>query len=245
MEDYEKEIISEDGFAVVLSNKGEKIKENPNPLNYEGKEVECLFCGKITTSIYAVCGSCRKKKMKILHERDWLGMLVYPDGRVERAPPHYKITEWLIDWGKSAKDENRLIKLDEFFLDLLKKVVGKIPDATTLQKKVRGEIKDSRILHPDQIVEMTKSMVDEHFPLREFAGVLVGKEKVPIRVAAALVAIAYICEESNRGDFWWFNFYRPKYGKPKRGSAYMPFVYYLLRRWTEATPEQARMCLKG
>jgi hypothetical protein len=172
-------------------------------------------------------------------------MLKYPNGEVEKAPPHYKITEWLISWAKNKMGESGFLKLDQFFNELLENVVGKIPDATTLQECVESNIKDSRIPRPEKIVEMVRGLVDKHFPLEEFSDVAVGENKVPIRIAAALVAIAYVCEESNRGDLWWFNFHKPKYGKPKRGSAYMPFVYYLLRRHTNITPEQARMCLKG
>lgn len=187
----------------------------------------------------------------LIHSRDWLGRLITPGGNREDsltdAPRHSDITEALIGW--MDKDDGRMKRMDGFIKDTLEHIVGKVPDATTLQKNIDGKM--SGVLTPDELVKMTIKIVDNHFPKSEFSKTLINfgiyKEKeikdIPIRVVAAMLVLAYACEEANRGDFW-FSKRNPSY-KHRRGSAYMPSVYYLLRRHTNATKEQASMCLKS
>lgn len=188
----------------------------------------------------------------LIHSKDWLGRLITPGKTREDcltdAPRHSDITEALVNW-MNKSGSGRIKKMDAFIQDVLKRVVGNVPDATTLQKNVNSRIRGT--MTPKKLVKMTKDLVIKHFPKNEFGRTKVdfGRYKqreikdLPIRVAAALLVLAYACEEANRGDFW-FSRRHPSY-KPRRGSAYMPSVYYFLRRHTNANKEQARMCLKS
>lgn len=267
-EHYDEPVLAEDGFIVELSDRGSKKKENPSPFNPEREDIDCLIDGCVgkTKSVWGICSSCKKAKKKIEHERDWIGRIILPGGVREdfigHAPTHRKLTELLIRWANEKDTGDRFRLLDGFFNDFLAKTVDKIPDATTLHKVRTGKIKDSKIPGPNQLICLVKSLIDEHFNESDYTGIYVPGpitfsyenrngdknkkviERIPLRICLAIVSIAYICEASNRGDDWWFSFYKPVAGKPKRGSVFMPFVYYLLRRYTKATEEQAGICLK-
>jgi len=187
----------------------------------------------------------------LIHSRDWIGRLIPPDKTREDcltdAPRHTDIAEALIRW--MNKDTGRMNRMDDFIQAVLEKIVGNVPHATQLQDNYEG--KSRKGLTPDDIVKMTIGLVEKHFPKNEFGETRLDfgryKERelkdLPIRVAAALLILAYACEEANRGDYW-FALNNPKY-KHKQASAYMPSVYYLLRRHTKATVGQATMCLKS
>ncbi len=250
--DYDKIVIEEGGFVVELSNRGGKKKFNPNPVNYKKDSVRCRYegCNETTRNLMALCSE--HKKSKISHTKDWLGRVIPPGYGREQcltdAPAHSVITEMLIKW--MGDDKDRRTRMDHFISDILEEVVGKIPDATTLQENLDGNMKG--IMIPDDLVRLAHGLVDTHFPFEEFKDIELqgpnykGKRlaDIPIRVVAALLVIAFICEESNRGDLWFCSRYR-KPENSKYASAYMPSVYYFLRRYTKANEKQARMSLKG
>ena len=251
MDDYCKLVLEEKGYHVFLSNLGKKPKKNPNPITLEKKMIKCVIgCGAETKNQDGVCTQCKKKKEKPHHKVDWIGTLVPPGYSFgdcsEDVLPHFQIIEMLIKWAN--KDDEKAMRLDSFVDDVLKSIVSNIPDATTLQKNIGKKIEDG--MNVDEFVLLIKKLVDKHFPLPKYGkhsvvgGKFKGKalNKIPLRIVAALLILAFGCEESNRGDAWFCKIH----GRgSKYGNAYMPSVYYFLRRHTNATEEQARMCLKG
>lgn len=252
MKYFDKEVIRESGFVLELSNHGKKPKENPNPLNPKQAKMKCLIpsCKNYTKSMFGRC--TEHSKTKIQHTVDWCGRLIQPKCTREQCLndilPHDKVIELLVTWMDSVPERQKL--MDRFVEDTLEELVGKIPDSTTLQRTLLK--KENGILNPDGIIKLIRNLVDRRFPKRKFENVLVSDgtyhekplEKIPIRVAAALIVLAWACEEANRSDLWWIKHFKVK-TKSQRASAYMPSVYYLLRRYTKATPEQARISLRS
>lgn len=256
---FNKVVLSEMGFTVEFSNQGNKLMFNPNPQNLEKRRVPCFICGRMTNTIYGLCTKHNQKNKKkgykdcrkeIKHIADWFARLIPPGYRRNQVlveiMPHPQITEILIKWMKKNKKREKI--MDNFVKDVLESIVGNVPDATYLQKSLRGEITD--ITTPDNLVEMTKQLVNKHFPKKDYSkvrldgGTFKGKSlaNIPIRIVATLLILAWACEESNRGDAW---FCKINKRESKYGNAYMPSVYYFLRRYTKATAKQARICLKG
>ena len=198
-----------------------------------------------------------KKKLWPKHKADWIGRLIPPSYTREQcitdAPAHFTIAEMLVKW--MGKDPAKRARMDAFVSDLLDgspdvRIAESIPDATSLQEILESKAKGPE--SPEGVVEKIRRAVDKHFPESEFdATVLDGGTyrkkpltRIPIRIVAAMLVTAYAAEESNRGDAWYIRKHDVK-SEPKRASAYMPSVYYLLRRHTGASEGQARMSLKG
>jgi hypothetical protein len=250
--DYDKEVLNEGGYTVELSNRGELKKRNPNCYNIQ-KELICCSaegCKKQTRSIYGRCGAHMQLRNCPLHDRDWLGRTVPPGKSSEEvktfALPHREISKMLVEW--VTRDEVKGKKMDAFVDDIIKTFHGKIPDATTLQKIYEGtKIEDA--VGPDDLVEMTKKLVDKHFPKKEYEKVLlkggtfrgITLEEIPLRVVLINQVLAFTCEESNRGDSWAAR----RLGlKPKYANMFMPLALYLLFR-KGATVNEANMAVKS
>jgi hypothetical protein len=248
---YDKIVLKEGGYTVELTNQGNKLMFNPNPQNIEKNEVKCIVdgCNETTRNMYALCTEHNKeKKNNCRHTADWFGRVIPLNCTREDVQndvlPHSKITEILIKW---MNNEEKKRIMDDFINDVLKSIVGEVPDATTLQKNLNGELE--YVMTPNDLIEMVKNIIDRHFPKNVYDVVKLdgGKfknkslSKIPIRIAAALLILAWACEESNRGDAL---FCKVHDRKSKYGNAYMPSVYYFLRRYTNASEEQARICLK-
>lgn len=252
-DDYDKEVLDEGGFKVELSNRGEKLKFNPNPQNLKKELVKCKYpgCDIMTRTIFGVCTkhNTGEGRRKIKHMKDWIGRIIPPGLSREQcltdAPAHSKITEILIDWTDDEEERKKI--MDDFIGDVLNNIVSNVPDASTLQKNLDGKIGNA--LSPDDMIKMCKRLVDKHFPKKKHdevrlqGGSFRGKslDNIPIRIVAALLIVAYACEESNRGDAW---FCKVNNRESRYGNAYMSSVYFFLRRHTRATAKQARMCLK-
>lgn len=247
-------------YLLEFSNRGGKQHENPTPVNYSGIEIRCRVggCPKRTRSLLGFCTEHQaKKKLWPKHTADWIGRLIPPGFTREQcltdAPAHYTIAEILVRW--MGKDKERRDRMDTFISDLLDgpaevRVAESIPDATTLQDNLEHGVQGDE--SPMGVVEKLRRATDKHFPAADFEGALLEGptyrnrplRQIPIQIVAAMLATAYAAEESNRGDAW----YSKKHGvksEPRRASAYMPSVYYLLRRHTGASEAQARMSLKG
>ena len=247
-------------YILEFSNRGGKQHENPTPVNFRGAPIRCRVagCPKTTRSLMGFCTEHNnKRKLWPKHNADWIGRLIPPGYTREQcltdAPAHFTIAEMLVKW--MGKDPAKRAKMDAFVSDLLDgppdvRIAESIPDATSLQEYLerKTEGPDS----PKGVVEKIRRAVDKHFPENDFGStVLDGPTyrkkplaRIPIRIVAAMLVTAYAAEESNRGDAWYIRKHDVK-SEPKRASAYMPSVYYLLRRHTGASEGQARMSLKG
>lgn len=253
MEEYDKVVLEEGDFTVELSNHGRKFMFNPNPQNLEKNIIKCKYpeCKENTKTIYGLCTihNNAKGRKEIKHTADWFGWVVPKGYRREDCRndiiPHHQITEILIKWMDNDEEKKRI--MDGFVDDVLKSTVGNIPDATTLQKNLKGQIKN--VMTPDELVEFVKRLVNKHFPKAKYENTKLpgrsfkGKSlaDIPIRIIATLLILAWACEESNRGDAW---FCKINKRESKYGNAYMPSVYYFLRRYTDAKEKQAEMCLR-
>jgi hypothetical protein len=249
-----------DGYVLEFSNRGGKQHENPTPVNFRGATARCRVagCPKTTHSLMGFCTEHNaQKKLWPKHKADWIGRLIPPGYTREQcitdAPAHFIIAEMLVKW--MGKDPAKRTRMDAFVSDLLDgpsdvRVAESIPDATTLQENLESGAKGPE--SPQGVVEKIRRAVDKHFPTAEFDETLLDGPtyrdkpltRIPIRIVAAMLATAYAAEESNRGDAWYIKKHGVK-SEPKRASAYMPSVYYFLRRHTGASEGQARMSLKG
>ena len=247
-------------YILEFSNRGGKQHENPTPVNFRGASIRCRVegCPRTTRSLMGFCTEHNsKKKLWPKHKADWIGRLIPPSYTREQcitdAPAHFTIAEMLVKW--MGKDPAKRARMDAFVSDLLDgspdvRIAESIPDATSLQEILETKARGPE--SPEGVVEKIRRAVDKHFPESEFdATVLDGGTyrkkpltRIPIRIVAAMLVTAYAAEESNRGDAWYIRKHDVK-SEPKRASAYMPSVYYLLRRHTGASEGQARMSLKG
>lgn len=247
-------------YILEFSNRGGKQHEDPTPVNFRGASIGCRVagCPKTTRSLMGFCPEHNsKKKLWPKHKADWIGRLIPPGYTREQcltdAPAHFTIAEMLIKW--MDKDPAKRARMDAFVSDLLDgspdvRIAESIPDATTLQKNLEDKVVG--LDSPKGVVEKIRRAVDKHFPESDFGSTVLdgptyrkkSLARIPIRIVAAMLVTAYAAEESNRGDAWYIRKHDVK-SEPKRASAYMPSVYYLLRRHTGASEGQARMSLKG
>lgn len=263
METFDETAFEEEGFRVVLTNRGKDPKSPPLRLRYPNHEKETVECGmegcsETTYSFTGLCADHRKTKNKYAdHTADWVSQLIPPgytredvEGMIET---HRDIAYLLWDWAKG--EPNRLEVLDAFILeDAARKIPGKIPDATSLQDCLGESDKKDHPCPPD-FLEWTRTSVNEHFPESEYQKVYLPGDKkevddetvewdqLPIRVAAALYYLALICEEANRGDEW----YKEYHGVDKRSvmaGAFMPVGFYLFLRYTGASKEKVNTILR-
>ncbi len=247
-------------YILEFSNRGGKQHEDPTPANFRGSTIKCRVagCPKTTRSLMGFCTEhINKKKLWPKHKADWIGRLIPPGYTREQcltdAPAHFTIAEMLVKW--MGRDPAKRARMDAFVSDLLDgppdvRIAESIPDATSLQENLENKVKGPE--SPEGVVARIRRAVDKHFPESEFDGTLIDGPtyrkkpltKLPVRIIAAMLVTAYAAEESNRGDAWYIKKHDIK-SEPKRASAYMPSVYYLLRRHTGASESQARMSLKG
>jgi hypothetical protein len=262
---FERVVISDGGYDVAFSNKGDKKKQNIclPILNSKGlatrcQEKTCHF------STRAGSGRCPEHR-EIDHVKDWVGVLK----PMESTPSHDVCITMLLEWaGKeiprsannpdyafssiSEANENRLSIIDKFMADIMEMIEGKIPDATLLQENWLAHsisLVDTYRIGPDDVVELVKDMVEKHFPRNKFCRVLLkgkyGKviyEDVPIRVVAALLMTGFACEEINRGDM----FYAKANNKTaKNCGCMMAFGWYLYLRHTNMPIALVKKCLRG
>ncbi len=250
--DYNKEVLSEEGFIVELSNEGELKKHNPNFYNPQRISLKCVSpgCEKMTKATYGTCGKHPKLSDYPLHTKDWLGRTIPPEKSREDcktfALPHSQISGLLIDW--IANDSEKGKKVDLFVKDILKEFHGKIPNASLMQEINLGK-KVKSAIGPEDSIEISRKLLEKHFSLKEYGKVRLegGKFKgiemknIPLRVVLLNLILAFVCEESNRGD----SFSAKQAGlEPRYANMFMPLAIYLLRR-EGATDKEAKMSVRG
>jgi hypothetical protein len=222
--EFTQEVLESSGYRVYLSNLGRDKKAHP-------------------------------VKKKHVHLVDWVGFFVPPNYDINQCktwvPMHSWSIERLIQWSKVTGDVNRT---DGLIYEAVDHFMGKVPDSTSLQDSYEGRLKE--VMKPDDIVEEVRQLVNKWFPMSQFNGKLVPQAKyknkflevpvevcLPIRVVASLVCIAFACEEANRGDTWYINFYGCK-AKPRIAGCLMALGVYLYRRYTHASIDQIATVLR-
>jgi hypothetical protein len=253
--DFDALVLEEAGYKVEFSNRGEKPKKiyylyrNPEKALLKCAAPKCAYT---TRARSGVCPAHREEYEWMMHKVDWISRIIPPGSRREEyltnAPGFGDLTESLWLWTNGSAD--KVDKLTEFFNDCMKWVPGEIPDASTLQAANEGKAKG--IMTAVDIVESARYIVESHFPKSTFhdtrvKNLAIIKDQVgdvPLRLVAALLYLAYVCEEANRGDLW--NKKRQRAGtEAAYGGCFMSAGYFLYRRYTTATQKQIRMCLKG
>jgi hypothetical protein len=252
---YECDVVSEAGLRVFFSNQGLKIHKNPVLRPNEGKQdMKCLVagCNARTKRVLGLCrlhamdeDIARRHRLKD-HTADWYGCLLRDnepnDLALGRVPEHMQMVEWMLSW--AGDDARRSAVLDEFIPAVAVTFAGKAPDATALLSALEGAT--TKVPPPDALVAQVRLLTEEHFP-RPSSGELLavsfrGEQlHLPLRLLASLFGIGLLCEEVNRGDAW----RRQLMGKgdPHRAGCWMPVAYFLMRRHTPATEQQARRCV--
>ena len=266
---YVKAFSAMGGYQAVFTNKGEKPKFNPCPVNVElrrGKVFQrCLVadCRLPTKNMWGLCpGSThthevvekrragrgyekvtqREPLERLDHYVDWIGILEEPSsGRRIVAPDHAGTTEVLMSW--IGADEAKGGLVDDFLHEVLHKiVVGVVKDSTTMQLEY-----ESGMDAPGEVISSIGRVVEKYLGDVDYTvdwprDVEGDFKNVPVKLVATMLALGFAAEEANRGDFW---FFKNVVGEPEKAhyaSAYMSSVYYWLRR-VGATPAQARMSL--
>ncbi len=259
------------GYQIIFDNSGRKPKENPNPLNAllpSGPLYErCLVsdCGERRDNMWAFCVPQSPSKdnphpspprhwhldegklvkmTKLDHVADWIGTLnVVGTSFSIPAADFAGISELLVSW--AGKDEKKRGVADKFVTDILFTIVGEVKDSTTIQLEAERNNKEHQALvnRLNQVVEDDFEGIGDFVTWERQENLI---RRIPIKVAAQLMAIGFAAEEANRGDFW---FRKHVLGQSdedtKRASAYMSATYFTLRMNTLATPSQARMSLRA
>lgn len=261
-ERFEMTVLTEGKYIVTFSNAGRLIKENVclPILNKSRKKVRCVHpgCTEETTAGTSRC----KVHRKAFHSKDWVGLLLpfarpphhsfYIDlllSLPERsAPKEMDVFEFYANKGLKAGEMDRV---DGFMADLMRNVVGCMPDSTLLQDLGMGRVSPPpgcTLSGPEDLVKLVQDTVERHFPAAKFVGVTVKGRygnrnlELPIRIVAAILMVAFICEEINRGDL----FYAKQYGKtPARGGCMMAFGLYLYIRNTNMPLQLIKKCIRG
>ena len=250
---------SEDGFLIEFSNQGQKRHINPNPMKLTNSTIPCIVpgCHSMARRLDGLCKDHAPKKgenrPRVIskHWADWIGRVIPPGMSREQclrwAPPHTKLLELLISW-KDEKPKERRKTLKRFVLYVMNELKGAVPDSTKLQ----DDLEHGGQMAQKLVVDRTREIVDEAFPLRSYEVSLIpnpGKYKgaeldgITVRTVAGLLVLGIASEEANRGDLWTYNLI----GKPassKRASVFMPMIYYFLRVDLGATRAQASQSIR-
>jgi len=221
---YLEEIIESMGHKVYFSNNGADIKPHP----------------------------VRRNQMHLV---DWVGFFVPPDYNFEDCktwiPMHSWSIERLIQWSKVNGNYDLI---DGLINDAIQKFAGKVPDSTSLQLSYEGEI--NNIMTPNDVLKDIQEIVNKWFPSNQYDETLTPRCKyknkhmdapveleLPIRVVATLVCVAFACEEANRADAWFRNYYQYR-GSPRYAGCLMALGVYLYRRYTNASKKQVATILR-
>lgn len=237
------------------------------------KQCRFAGCIKETKTDLQLCSNHRSKWKEFKHSKDWIG-LIKPDTELVKdaqqpsdkkrpllkafASAHYEATEYLVRWVET-KPKERFELVNDFIVKTLNDIVASVPDATTLQSNL--ETKSGH--QPSDTADLVRKLIDSSFPFDSFSNTIIEDVRlkldlrlgivsqtkeiligIPVRIIASNLVVGLICEEINRGDAWFRKQYNCEPDVPKMGGAYMSIVYYYLRSYTNATPHQARMCLK-
>jgi hypothetical protein len=263
--------LQEDDYRLEFSNMGRKPKFNPNPVNLvpipRTPGNACLIdgCSRESDKMVGICdshtheyeknGKTLRGPMRALDQfADWIGNLVKLPGTqpkdIYKAPDHATATEklydgWVLKGAIGREAETRTKVMDEFVLDALVSIVGKVPDSTTMQLEYE-QGRDT----PNEVVKIVEGLVNRHFSgVTEHVDWVWNRRKnrfagVPVRLVAGVLALGFAAEEANRGDLWFCESVLGDEARSGYASAYMSAAYYYLRRYAGANDKQARMSVK-
>jgi hypothetical protein len=178
-------VLYEHDFEVELSNEGILPKGNPCPANpSKRKDFRCWAsgCKETTSNKDGLCTAHKNAKPKLTrpHLVDWIGRVCPPKVDKEKcknfAPEHSALLELLVLWmEKPPKDSLERIarqeRMDKFVTATLSTFVGKVPDATTMERDWEKEGDDKGKMAEKVISDIT-DLVNEYFPKAEFANTL-------------------------------------------------------------------------
>ncbi|WP_299113131.1 hypothetical protein [uncultured Winogradskyella sp.] len=207
-------------WQIVVSDRGNLNKNNPNKIDYNSLSRICHFNGcRNPINIRRTSGLCDEHQT---HQHDLLLSLKDNEGINVGVPAHQDIIDCLIEWAKS-----RNYNLSAFFEKISFSILGNVPDVTSLA----GEITYDNIETPnfDEIFNNCISVAEEFFPSRNnssYQPLSTRTGDIPIIVLAHIFIGLIVCEEANRGDRWHCRIIRKDETKTSQLGGAMPIAYY-------------------
>lgn len=209
-------------WRINLTDQGRtgRNHENHNKLNLDKTKRICQHKG-CTNKIHVTrtSGLC---DIHSNHAHDILLELEAPGSIHVTIPAHTDIIDQLINWAQT-----RNYNLSPLFSAFSFNLLGNIPDVSTLAK----EIKHPGFSVPtlQSLLDKTVSIVNDFFPVNNnssYQPLITKKGEIPARVLALTFGCLVLCEETNRGDRWfWREIGKAEYRTQFLGGA-MPIAYY-------------------
>lgn len=194
-------------------------KINPLKLNLQQSDRTCKYQGCIGTFLRTrTSGLC---DTHLNHQHD-LFLDVFLNGNHVSSPTHADIINHLITWAKS-----RNYDLMNFFKDCSFSILGNIPDVSTLSGDVIHAGFTPKSL--DDYLDICIKCVDRHFPVDNNSSYQLLSVKginFPARVLAIILVGLLLCEETNRGDRWFWREIVKQEEKTQFLGGAMPIAYF-------------------
>ncbi|WP_316783913.1 hypothetical protein [Pedobacter frigiditerrae] len=194
-------------------------KKNPLKLNLDINSNQCKYLGCpnifLRTRTSGLCNDHHN------HQHD-IFLDVYNFNAHISSPTHAQIINNLIDWSKS-----RNFDLINFFKDCSFTILGNVPDISTISKEINhtGFVSKNLSAYLDICIEC----VNRHFPSdnnSSYQKIKIKNIEYPARVLAIIFVGLLLCEESNRGDRWfWREIIKDESRTTLLGGA-MPIAYF-------------------
>lgn len=221
--------IEVDGWCIRISDKTPSTRDhkNPNKYNLETDNRICNYTNcENTFNIRRTSGLCDEHEN---HLHDLFLELNNSSGERITAPRHKDIIDALILWSST-----RNFSLDGFFSELSFNILGNIPDVTSLA----GDIIHESYADMPTLVEIYNPLtfiVQRYFPDDNSSSYQVLETKTG-NMSAILLANIFvgllICEESNRGDRWFYRNIVKNESKTEQLGAVMPLSYYAAKSFS-------------
>ena len=226
-----------DGYIIKLSDNinSTRFQENPNKYNFNQSNTVCFIDGCPNTYMRTrTSGLCNFHRN---HCHDLLLEVFDSNGYAHSVPAHKDIIDSLMNWAIT-----RNFSLDSFFSKLSFNILGNIPDVTSLS----GDIFYQRQITMPTLNDIFSSLlpiIHEFFPPNNSSSYQKlntnGKNISAITLAYIIVGLL-ICEETNRGDRWFFRNIIGDESRTKILGAAMPLAYYATKtfQWGVEMPKR-------
>lgn len=210
------------GWQIVIEDQllNGRNKDNNLKLNKDSTQNVCQFlnCNQ-QINRRRTSGLCN---VHSIHQHDLYLSLYNDRGVLVTNPRHDEIINHLISWAKS-----RNFDLLPFFRDCSFTILGNIPDVSTLS----GDISHANFTPKslDKYFDVCVDCVDRHFPLdnnSSYQIISIKENNFHARILALIFVGLLLCEESNRGDRWFWREIAKDESKTSFLGAAMPLAYF-------------------
>ena len=213
------------GCEIEISDVGQNPKPNPNKYDFNQTSRVCLYknCNK-KISKSRKSGLCNEHQT---HQHDLL-LTLKPKDQNSIRPVHTEVIDDLVEW---ERIEN--FDLCHFIEDIKHRIIGNIPDVTSLASEVT--YKSVKVPSLMNVFDSAVKVVQKHFSnQKELSSKIVSTKNgdIPIIVLATVFVGLIVCEEANRGDRWHCTFVRKDCRQIKNSGGMMPLMYYSSKKFT-------------